>query len=82
MADMAQAAVLTAPRAFDYREYPLPETGRDDGLRKIEAGGLCGTDYEQYCGHLTGTPWDVFPVIPGHEIMGWVDIVGGEAAKP
>ena len=81
MADMAQAAVLIEPRTFDYREYPLPEIGPDDGLLRVEAGGLCGTDYEQYCGQLTGTPWDVFPVIPGHEIMGWIDKVGAEAAK-
>ena len=81
MADMAQAAVLTDPRRFDYREYPLPDIGPADGLLRVEAGGLCGTDYEQYCGHLKGTPWDVWPIIPGHEIMGWIDKVGAEAAR-
>lgn len=78
---VAHAAVLTEPRKFDIREFAIPEIGADDAVLKMEAAGLCGTDYEQYAGHLKGTPWDFFPVIPGHEIQGWVDRIGPEAKK-
>lgn len=81
MTDRADAAVLTAPRVFEFREFGLPEIGPDEGVLRVEAAGLCGTDYEQYAGHLAGTPWDVTPIIPGHEIIGWIERVGAAAAK-
>jgi alcohol dehydrogenase len=77
----AHAAVLTEPRKFEIREFAIPEIGPDDAVLKMEAAGLCGTDYEQYAGHLKGTPWDFFPVIPGHEIQGFIDRIGPEASK-
>jgi threonine dehydrogenase-like Zn-dependent dehydrogenase len=81
MAEMAKVAVLTEPRMFDYREVEVPEIGPDDGILRVEAAGLCGTDWEQYLGHLDNTQWAVRPIIPGHEILGWIDKVGPEAAK-
>lgn len=81
MTEKANAAVLVAPRSFEFREFPLPDIGPDEGLLRVEAAGLCGTDYEQYAGHLEGTPWDATPIIPGHEIFGWIDRVGADAAK-
>jgi alcohol dehydrogenase len=73
--------VLTEPRTFEYREYPLPDIGPEEGLLRVEAAGLCGTDYEQFSGHLDGTKWATRPIIPGHEIMGWVDRLGRDAAR-
>ena len=81
MTDKARVAVLTEPRTFDYREVELPDVGSDEGLLRVEAAGLCGTDWEQYLGHLDDTPWSVRPVVPGHEILGWIEKVGREAAK-
>ncbi len=81
MAEQAHAAVLTEPRKFEYRDFDIPEIGSEDGLLRVEAAGLCGTDYEQFAGHLEGTRWDVRPVIPGHEILGFVERVGRDAAK-
>ncbi|MEC7489015.1 MAG: alcohol dehydrogenase catalytic domain-containing protein [Pseudomonadota bacterium] len=81
MVEKADAAVLTEPRNFSFCEFDIPEIGPDDAILRVEAAGLCGTDYEQYAGHLTGTPWDIWPIIPGHEIFGWIDRVGAEAAK-
>jgi threonine dehydrogenase-like Zn-dependent dehydrogenase len=59
------------------RELPLPEIGPDDGLLKIEACGICGSDYEQYEGALPVR----FPVIPGHEPVGRIAELGDNAAK-
>lgn len=81
MAEKANAAVLTGPRTFEFRDFNLPDIEPNEGVLRVEAAGLCGTDYEQYTGHLVGTPWDITPIIPGHEILGWIDRVGAEAAK-
>ena len=81
MAEKADAAVLVDPRKFEFQEFDIPEIGPDEGILRVEAAGLCGTDYEQYAGHLAGTPWDIRPIIPGHEIIGWIDRVGVDAAR-
>lgn len=73
----AEALVLTAPRRFERRKFSLPEVGPLDGLLRIEACGLCGTDHEQYTGHL---PSD-HAFIPGHEVIGIIEEAGPEAAE-
>jgi len=75
----ARAAVQTGPGAFELRELPLPRLGPDDGLLRIEACGICGSDVEQYRGHL-GRP-EMYPLIPGHEPLGVVAALGERAAR-
>lgn len=77
----AVAAVLTGPRTFEHREFPLPEIGDDDGLLRIEANGLCGTDYDQYLCEFKLGGFGKLPIIPGHEMIGWMEKVGPQAAK-
>ena len=77
----AFAAVLTGPRTFEHREFPLPEIGDDDGLLRVEANGLCGTDYDQYLCELNLGPFGKPPIIPGHEMIGWIEKVGPRAAR-
>src|SRR5690606_23193671 len=48
----------------------------DDGLLRIEACGLCGTDHEQYTGAIGTFP----PFVPGHESVGTVEALGPRAA--
>jgi threonine dehydrogenase-like Zn-dependent dehydrogenase len=78
MADMVRAAVQVAPRQIELREFPRPQTGPDDGLLRVEANGICGSDVETYRGHLGG-PRPAF--IPGHEPLGIVEEVGERAAE-
>jgi len=59
------------------RELPLPEVGDDDALLRVEACGLCGTDHEQYTGVLPAG----FAFVPGHEVVGVLEEVGGGAAR-
>ena len=65
----AAAMVLRSPRQLERVDLPLPEPGDDDGILRIEACGLCGTDHEQYTGHLRAG----FGFIPGHEVVGVVE---------
>ena len=73
MAEQAYAAVLTGKRQFETREIDIPDIGPDEGLLRMEAAGLCGTDFEQYDGHFEGTVYGQLPMTPGHEILGRID---------
>ncbi len=75
----ARAAVLESARNFQFREFPVPEVSDDDAVVEVEAGGLCGTDYEQYLGGLSFG--DGMPIIPGHEIIGRIRSIGTAAAR-
>jgi alcohol dehydrogenase len=70
------ALVLTAPRTLERRTFDRPVVHPDDALLRVEACGLCGTDHEQFSGDLFGG----FAFIPGHESVGVIEAIGGEAA--
>jgi alcohol dehydrogenase len=74
-----RALVLEGPRLLIERDMPLPDLGDDDGLLRIEACGLCGTDHEQFTGTLR--PPGGEPFVPGHEVVGLVEDVGARAAE-
>jgi len=69
--------VLTAPRRIEPRDLPIPDITDDTALLRIEACGICGSDYEQYEGVLR-TPT---PVVPGHEPLGIIEAIGDGAAR-
>jgi threonine dehydrogenase-like Zn-dependent dehydrogenase len=71
------AMVQTAPRKLEPMDIPMPQISDDAGLMRIDACGICGSDYEQYEGVLR-TP---MPAIPGHEPLGTVAAIGDGAAK-
>ena len=77
-----RAAVLVKPRTIELREFPRPAIGPDAALLRIEACGICGSDYEQYEGatppHEDYTP---YPVIPGHEPLGLIEEIGARARQ-
>jgi len=71
------AMVQTAVRRLEPRDLPIPEIDDESALLRVEACGICGSDYEQYEG-LLRTP---MPVIPGHEPLGVIEKIGDAAAK-
>ena len=62
---------------MELREFPLPETGDDDALLRVERAGVCGTDSKLYHGLSFRK---VFPSILGHEILGRVERIGKKMA--
>lgn len=48
----SMAMVQTAPRKLEARELPIPQIADDSAILRIEACGICGSDYEQYEGAL------------------------------
>jgi threonine dehydrogenase-like Zn-dependent dehydrogenase len=73
----ALAMVLVEPRKLEPRELALPDIDDDSALLRVEACGICGSDYEQFEGVLR-TPT---PVVPGHEPVGVIDRIGDRAAR-
>jgi threonine dehydrogenase-like Zn-dependent dehydrogenase len=71
------AMVLAAPRKLEPRELPVPAIDADTALLRVEACGICGSDYEQFEGVLR-TP---MPVVPGHEPLGTIAAIGDRAAR-
>ena len=69
--------VQHAPRDLRGERFPLPDTGAEDALLRVEACGICGSDYEQYEGALLVR----YPVIPGHEPVGVIEQIGDVAAR-
>src|ERR671922_53398 len=79
--ETVRAVVLTKPRTLEAREFARPAIGADDALLRIEACGICGSDYEQYEGAQPQTEdYTPYPVIPGHEPLGVIEEIGRNAA--
>src|SRR3954465_256433 len=67
--------VLEAPgRPLRAVDLPVPEAGPGDVLLRVEACAVCRTDLHVVDGDL---PDPKLPVVPGHEIVGRVDALGG-----
>lgn len=75
-----RAMVLVEPGRIEERRLPLPTLGDEDGLLRVEAVGICGTDVQQYRGRLPGVG-AVTPVVPGHEIVGRIEAAGRRALR-
>jgi propanol-preferring alcohol dehydrogenase len=58
---------------LELEEVPDPQPGEEEIRVKVEACGICRTDLHVIEGELPPLP---HPVIPGHQIVGTVDIVG------
>jgi uncharacterized zinc-type alcohol dehydrogenase-like protein len=69
----AEAGARLAPTTIERREV-----GPRDVLIEIDACGVCHSDI-----HQAEADWgmDIFPMVPGHEIVGRVTEVGSEATK-
>lgn len=75
-----QAMVLSAPgQPLVLEERPDPLPGPGEVLVRVEACGVCRTDLHIVDGEL---PDIRRPVVPGHEIVGIVEMVGAGVASP
>jgi threonine dehydrogenase-like Zn-dependent dehydrogenase len=71
MAEQVLAAVRTAPRTTELREFPMPDLPADGALLRVEVAGICGTDVKMYA-----KPVIEAPVIMGHENVGTIVAAG------
>lgn len=75
------AMVQIGARQFEERRIEIPPVGLGQGLLRVEACGLCGSDVEQYRGRFAEKGLVSYPIIPGHEAIGIIEEIGPEAAR-
>ena len=67
-----RAVVYDAPRAYSVTDIPTPEAATGEVRIKVVQVGICGTDLHIHEGDFNA----VFPLIPGHELVGVIDQLG------
>jgi D-arabinitol dehydrogenase (NADP+) len=72
-----KAVVYDAPRSYEVKQIPTPVPGPGEVLIKVIQVGVCGTDLHIHEGDFNA----VFPLIPGHELVGVVDQLGEGATR-
>lgn len=84
--DTMRALVARGPGKYALESIPVPETGPEDILLKVEACGICAGDVK--ASHPVARFWGGDgmpgycepPFVPGHEFIGEVVAVGANAA--
>ncbi len=67
-----KAVVYEAPRRFSVRDVATPEPGPGEVRVRVIQTGVCGTDLHLHDGQFLA----VYPMVPGHEVVGVVDALG------
>jgi len=60
---------------IEIREVPKPKISKDSVIVKVEATGLCRSDWHGWMGHDSDI---ILPHVPGHELAGIITEVGSE----
>jgi D-arabinose 1-dehydrogenase-like Zn-dependent alcohol dehydrogenase len=68
---VVQVAKPNAP--FELIDRPMPEPGPRQVRIKVEACGICHSDSFAATGTFPGI---TYPIVPGHEVAGRIDVVG------
>src|ERR1700754_2614247 len=69
MERLSRSVVTLAPGKMELRTSQVPEPSEGHALLRVEAIGLCGSDYHIFDGTH---PYAVFPQVQGHEFVGVV----------
>jgi D-arabinitol dehydrogenase (NADP+) len=73
-----KAIVYDTPGHWHYTDAPDPVPGRGQVTLRVVAAGVCGTDVHLDAGEFG----PVYPLTPGHEIVGVVTEVGPGVTEP
>jgi len=66
---------ITGPGQIEVREVPVPRPEPREVVVRTARAGICGSDLHTYgVGHV----WLPYPILPGHELSGFVEAVGSE----
>lgn len=74
MYPLMKAAFLTQPYCIEVKDIGTPLPGSGEVLIRLKLVGICGSDVHLFQGHR-----DVkYPIIPGHEAIGYIEELGPE----
>lgn len=68
-----RAVSFVAPHTLSIKSRPSSEPGADEVCVRVDLVGICATDVHIFHGEF---PKAIFPLVPGHEFTGIVEIVG------
>jgi threonine dehydrogenase-like Zn-dependent dehydrogenase len=78
---VSRAIVFNGDETWEERDLPVPEPRPGGAVLRVEATGLCHSDFDHFQGRVH-TPWGgEFPSIAGHEIVGRIDRIDPAAAR-
>ncbi len=66
------------PEPLTLADLPVPEPAPDEVLIRVNACGVCHTDLDEIEGR---TPPTVFPMVPGHQVIGRVTDTGDRVTR-
>ena len=78
MATMDKAVEVSAPSSLRIVERAISEPGPGQVRIRVEACGICHTDAATVTGIYPGLN---LPRVPGHEVIGRIDAVGGGVSR-
>jgi propanol-preferring alcohol dehydrogenase len=78
MATTYKAIEVTSPGCFNAVDRPLKDPARGQVRIRVEACGVCHSDLATVSGEFPGV---TYPRVPGHEIIGRIDVVGEGVTK-
>jgi len=78
MALTAIASLDENPDPLTLVDLPVPEPARDEVLIRVSACGVCHTELDEIEGR---TPPPRLPVVPGHEVVGYVEQRGDAVTR-
>ncbi|NUK64125.1 zinc-dependent alcohol dehydrogenase family protein [Streptomyces lunaelactis] len=65
-------------KPLEVREVPDPVAAHNGAVVRVEATGLCRSDWHGWMGHDSGI---TLPHVPGHELSGVIESVGDDVAN-
>lgn len=71
-------SVLDEPEPLELREVPVPRPGPEEILIRVLTCGVCHTELDEIEGR---TPPPRLPVIPGHQVVGRVELRGERVSR-
>jgi len=72
------SAVVESPNKMVLKKFDIPSIKTNDMLLRVERVGICGSDPHFYKGTRKIA---AYPLIMGHEMVGYLDKIGDEASK-
>ena len=70
-----KAVRYAEPEHWQLADLPDPEPGPGEVRIRVRATGVCGTDVHLHHGEFG----HIYPLVPGHEVVGEVDVAGAGA---